>query len=288
MFCPKCGTWIPEGRTDCAKCNGTMQEQGPIQFHDHVKLDVTGAISKAWDLFTASPWPFLGVTLIYLTATMILGVPNYIAAPFEEFSKQGNTVFLAISLVLWLTARALSFFFTQPLLALAYHLFLQQTRSSKLDFAEAFTCIARHFWQLVLLNLIISLLYLAIIAATALPVLAIAGTFAYKNLLHTPEAMALLIGIGSICFILAMIAITFIMIRLFMSNIMIIDRNIGAMQAIRQSGQAAAGNYPSMFGYFVMLSLIMIAGILLCCVGMIPAMALALTAHVSLYEQLRA
>lgn len=98
--------------------------------------------------------------------------------------------------------------------------------------------------------------------------------------LSRPGIMASLVGFGFIFFLVSLA----VSLLLFFALPLIADRNASIGDALKTSFAGAAGNFGGLFLLLILETLLSIAGVLLCCVGLIFVMPVIFAANIVAYK----
>jgi uncharacterized membrane protein len=100
-----------------------------------------------------------------------------------------------------------------------------------------------------------------------------------------PAAMFGVMGMFMIFYVLALIVILLVSIGFTFVYPLIVDRKLGAIDAIKLSFRAAMANFGRLFVLFLLNGLLSIGGLLLCYVGMFLVLPITYGAIAVAYEQ---
>ncbi len=90
--------------------------------------------------------------------------------------------------------------------------------------------------------------------------------------------------IGAICFVLALPAAFYVLVRLALSPWYVIARKQDPFDAMQNSWRASAGRFWPILAVLLLTALLLIVGLLLLVVGVLPATSVAVYAHRALFE----
>jgi uncharacterized membrane protein len=277
--CAECGQTFPAdqviaigGRTVCAGCKPLalqrFQESGSL-LSDSIpadtlwagvlerggKFQLGEAFNGAWKVYSSNFGPCLGVTLLAYLITSVLNNIPFIGPLF-----------------------AIAMFFcvqSQMMSGLVWY-FVRQVRGGQATLQNAFDGFRRGFGQQALFMLIYGI-SLLLIFTPAIIALLVSGDL--ENSKEPPIAFMALI-------FLALPISAYLGIRWMFTGILILDKGQPAMDALKLSARAAHRNFGMLIVFFIISILLVVAGMLALCVGLlfVAPYVVALYAHV--YNQI--
>ncbi len=150
-----------------------------------------------------------------------------------------------------------------------------------------FPKLGRYIGQMILIQVMIVvpvLLYLAglMVIAAVITGLSLGDVEHWSRALRGPAIGVLLVG-G-----LALIPVLYyVTLPLVFANMELVYGDSGPLESIRRSFQIANGHRMSIFGFGFISGLVVLVGVLACCIGMLPALGLAYLLLTGLYLALR-
>jgi GYF domain 2 len=258
------------------------------------ELDIGGCISRGWSLFADNVGLMLGSTVLYLViiiaVTFIITMPlgklfpalvssdTYISAPFQF----GSSVLVQILLAL----------VYGPLTGGFYYMLIRAVRGETLGIGDLFLGFQRSYLQLFLgyfvVNFIMGLCMLPfniLIWSRVLPLtvqMQHGATPAQMQALG-PEVMSTMMGTLPIFFV-CLIPV-FCLMTIFQFTVpLIMDQQMNFGTAMKTCLKMVIKHWFAVFGLLLFTFLILFAGGLCCCVGLLVAFPLACAAQMVAYE----
>lgn len=279
VLCGECARPFPPdrvvqiaGRPICGECKPLAVQrlkEGVVRIGDTVdpealwqrvrergyEVDIGSIFSRSWALMKTNYWACVGVALLGLLIT----------------TASQQIPILGIAAV----------FCVQPqMFAGLFWYFLKQVRGEPAVLNDAFDGFRRGFGAQAGYSGIVFGIIIAIFIPIGI-VMAFTGQFSTAN--SDPTGfMLILYGL----IFAVMIPIWLLMIRWIMTQILIIDKGLGAIAAMRLSWRAIGLHFWKIFGLLILLALVMMAGVLLCFVGVIFVAPLFFFGMVVLYEDI--
>lgn len=278
--CAECGQSFPAdqviaigGRNVCASCKPLalqrFQESGTL-LSDPVpadtlwaavlerggKFELGAAFSGAWKIYSGNFGPCLGVTLLAYLITGVLNNVPFIGALF-----------------------AIPMFFcvqSQMMSGLVWY-FVRQARGGQATLQNAFDGFRRGFGQQALFMLIYGLSLLAIFLPAILAAILMPGSFE-KN--EEPPVVFLVL------LFLAIPIVAYLGIRWMFTGILILDKGQPALEAMKLSGRAAHRNFGMIILLFIISILLVVAGMMAVCVGLLFVAPYVVALYAHAYDQI--
>lgn len=217
-------------------------------------LDLGGCIRRGWELVKTNLGLLLGVTVLTF---LLIGAAS--AVPFV-----GGIIGIVVD---------------GPLMAGLYLVFLKRLRGEEATVGNMFDGFRLAFGQCILGYLVPSLLAGLLILPGAI-CLGI-GIVAHQ---HTEAAGFGLIGVGAVLLVLALPVAVYLSIGWLFTLPLIIDKRLDFWPAMKLSRAIVQRHWWSWFGLALLAGLISMLGVLLCCVGMLFTIPIALAALMYGYE----
>lgn len=276
--CAECGQPFPPeqlinlaGRSVCATCKPVAMQkfqEGVVSFgrtEDPEQLwqmvqqrgydfTIGSVLSRAWELVKGNFWPTLGVTVL------------------------GSLIFMGASQIPFLGIVAA--FLVQPqIIAGLYWYFLRQFRGEEATLNNIFDGFRRGYGQQALYMLFASLLMFLCMLPFLIPMI-VSGAMAEKTP-STGGAIAMIVG-----FIVTFAAIYFFTISWIFTPLLILDKGLKAMEAMKLSFRVTQLRFWKLVGFFLVMGLLACAGVVACCVGIFVVMPVMYAAIARLYEDI--
>ncbi len=238
-------------------------------------VDIGLCFSRAWESYKANFGPCLLPALVFIAASIVLQIPSALIQLGLD-SVKGRTDMVP----LLLTGLILNAFFT--LLASAASMILTgglmyfyiNTVRSAPKFMDLFAGFRPPNWWRIFLAGIVWTLAMAV---TALLVV-VPGVVLSISMKNQTILIAMAVIFAAV-FVYLSVAVTY-------AFPLIIDRKLGALDGLRTSIKTVHRQWWQVFVLFLILGLLMIAGILVCCVGVIFALPLGYLVLAEGYRQL--
>ncbi|MCL6503264.1 MAG: zinc-ribbon domain-containing protein [Pirellulales bacterium] len=234
-------------------------------------LEVGHCFSAAWNIYLEN----VGMCIaVYLAAEFISQAPGFLmqmVGAAAQGARDAEVVLAALVIPLWIAAMVLSLWLTAGRILF----FVKTERGASPEFVELF-----RGWfgvgRLFLLALILGGVVLAMIAVAAalLAVLAAARALEIAGIVLIPLGF---VGVA---------VYVYVLLRYGMSVFLVIDRNLPVGEALRTSAQITQGNAASLFLLGMLSTLLNIAGMLACCVGVLFTVPLSLMILTVAYLQM--
>lgn len=230
----------------------------PLEFlpSAYVPFNIGDILSRAFELFKLNAGLCIGVVLIQNLANIFSqiasGILNSMASvrPDDAGMLQGLGVLISIFVTIvsfWLSLGQL-------------RVMVKIAKGQQAEFSEVFAG-GRYFWRAVGAALLTGLCVTGVMLLCIVP-FAIAGVL----LREQAAAVIAIIGVGIVVFLGV---ILFVSARLGQSFYLIVDRNVGPMEALRLSAEITRGKVLTIILMMILMGAINIAGLLACLVGLI-------------------
>ena len=269
--CTRCGNYV------CSECTGDgrfelcphcRQRLGIGDFpFSRDEWSIGGLFNLCWQRFTEQ-WPML------LVATLIFfGISTAMSFVFQAVSM-GAAADPTVLAVILLVSQV-----TQNLVNLALSLFMIQVaidavlgRGVSLGRALRSMIV---FWKALVQYLVLIPTFIPIVLVFVLPIAIL-----------DDESLGIWIGLGGSAVLI--VPLMYVWLGLFFIQYEIVhDASVGPIEAMRRSWHVARGQRWYVFGVGVLGALIMVAGLLVCCVGVLASYPIALMLFAALYLALR-
>jgi hypothetical protein len=260
--CAECGQGFPPeqlitlaGRSVCGACKPLAVQkfqEGVVSFGREVDAEelwqrvqrrdfdftIGSVFSRAWALLSSNYWPCMGVTLLCYVVMM----------------GASQVPFLGL----------LGAFLVQPqMMAGLYWYYLKQFRREGATVNDSFAGFRRGYWQQALYVLVLFAIIFGVILLIGLPLALVAG-FLTKT--HHDSLMALFVFIGIVPMVLAM---WYFMACWIFAPLLILDKGLTAMAAMKLSRRVVSLRFWKLFGLFFLTGLITMAGLFALFIGII-------------------
>ena len=259
------------------------------------ELDIGGCISRGWALFMNNIGALLGNSLLYFLMLFIafavvggiLGIISYLAFP-QEMTQSVPFLFTRD-----LISRIVCSLAVGPLTGGLFYVFIRTMRGQSPGVPELFMGFQKMFSQLFLGYLIYSLIAVICMAPSTIvllsrlaPLMAQSqhGTMQPGQLQNFFSQMLSAYTGSAPLFLVCMIPTIYLMTSLQFVMPLIIDKEMDVWTAIKTSWIMVHKHWFTVFGLIFLVGLIMLAGCLLCCIGVFLTFAIGQAAIVYAYE----
>ena len=269
--CTRCGNYMctectGDGRFEmCPACRERLGV-GDFPFSRN-EWSVGGLFNLSWERFKQH-WPLLVVaTLIFF------GVSTAMSFVFQGVTMAAGSDPVALAVILAVSQ------ITQNVVNLALSLFMIQVTLDAVlgrgvDLGRALRAMIV-LWKALVQYVVLIPTFIPILLVVFLPMVAL-----------DDEETALLIAMGGM--LVLFFPLIYVWLGLFSMQYEIVhDASVGPIEAMRRSWNLARHQRWYIFGVGVLAGLIMMGGVLLCCVGILASYPLALMLFASLYLALR-
>jgi GYF domain 2 len=276
--CAECGKEFPPdqlvpigGRSICALCKPIAVQklqEGVVSFETLVSaaelwarvekrgfdFQIMGIVSETWEMVKKNLWPCIGVTLLcYL---IMMGA--------------GQIPLLGI----------LATFFVQTQIMSGLNIFfLKQIRGESATLNDAFTGFRRGYLQQALYMLLITLAIFVPIIAVMIP------AFAMGSALNSKGSGVTLVLVLMAFMIPAMLVIWYLMLSWIFTPLLIVDKGLKAIEAMKLSWRVVRLRFWKLLGLFFVVGLLCLAGLLALIVGVIFVLPIAFGVISKAYEE---
>lgn len=247
-----------------------FQEPGDIRFNE--------CLGKAWECFKRNWGIGIVATLIFFAISGAVQMPMQFAQPLlQHFIKQGSAPALwviicggALFLLFWIVSIAISSIL--PAGFMVFFIETLRTGTGKLE--HLFVGFRDRNWVQLLLAMLVW------IAACILAAAVLLAPGIYLSITMKSEVPALVAGgLLLIPFLYFSVGIGFVFP-------LIVDRKIGFWEAMVTCFKTVHRQWWQVGMLLFLIGLVMVAGVLICCVGLLPAMPLAYLIYGQGYRQL--
>jgi hypothetical protein len=255
---------------------GSLKSSASASFFERdYELDITGCVSRGWGLLTSHfNTLFVGVLLYFLIE---MGIGLFSKIPYIGFVfSLGN------------------FVISGPLVAGVLYLFIRTNRGESAQIGDIFAGFSRGFAQLFIGTLVQGILvglclapFIAILLVRLIPTLRELNLQEPMSVDKEMELLKSLVPIlmGTLPWLLVcMIPATYLSVCLKFMLPLIIDKRINVAAALKASWKMVNKHWFQVFGLVLLLSLLNIAGALLCGVGLLFTVPIGFGALMSAYE----
>lgn len=226
-------------------------------------LDIGGCVSRGWTLFRDNLGLLLGGAAIYLAIEIVI-------AGFGMIPFIGPLFSIA------------NLFVVGPLLGGLFYLFLRVLRGQPATVGDVFAGFRLRYWQLFLGQLVPGLLAgLCLVPALVAGLIAVVPAL-LRNQPPGPGAILVVVLVALIC----LVPMVFLQVNWAFTLPLVIDRQLDFWSAMQTSWRQVSKHWWPVFGLCLLVWLISVAGLLVCCVGVLFTAPIAVAALLYGYETL--
>lgn len=253
------------------------------------ELDIGGCVSRGWDLFKENLgilWgSFLLGMVILIAASGLLGGITGLLIPKSLMNQVGFRIGYNVVI------QAVIALVNGPLFGGIFYIFIQRMRGRPAGIGEIFIGFQKAFSQLFLGNLVVAFFIGLCLIPFHIAYFGKMGPL-LEQLQHTTPtdaqqamsqfwpAMLGTLPVLGIC----LIPMTYLTINWQFTLPLIIDKQMNFWDAMKASWKKVHRHWWYVFGFFVIIGLINMAGVLVCCVGEIFTAPMTLVATMYAYE----
>jgi hypothetical protein len=250
----------------------------PLDFQKPGKINFGECLSKAWECFQQNWGIGIVGTLIFFAISSVAQIPMQLAQPgVQYFIKQGTmpplwviiTAGIAF-LIFWLVSLGIS----AILPAGFFYFFIETLRNKKGKLGDIFIGFREGNWIQLLMAMLVWMVAFFVLTAVLL------GPGIYLTVTTKSEVPIIVAG--------ALLLIPFVYFAVVIGFVfpLIVDRKIGFWEAIVTCFKTVHRQWFQTLGLLILVGLVMMAGLLACCVGLLASMPLAYLIYSQGYRQL--
>jgi len=245
---------VPPVAPAMAPATATASTGASLPDNDY-DLDIGGCVSTAWDIWKRNFGLLLSGVLVFMLVQLGLGLLGQIPIL--------GLIFTAASIILG-----------GVFMGGLYYFLLRVVRGELADIGDIFAGFRINVGHLILVNLV-----------AALPGLLIAGVGIFMKLKwhETGPVFVVLVVLGGL---VALIPTIYLRVCWLYAVPLVIDKGMDFWPALGYSRQMVSKHWWPVFGLLIVTSLINIAGLLLCCIGIFASTPLAFAALACGYERI--
>lgn len=291
--CERCGNFVCDecslnrSSSTCPACRALTGGVAGFPFtRDNWSFD--GVWSYCWESFKRE-WVLLSVSLlILLVAGGIIGsVTSSVSTPIFQSSIVGGViVYVLMQLVTYVVQGVLQMGM--------YRMAIDVLMGGKADIARLGSQINKIGRYLVVMIIIFAtlvipmMIYFGILAGVVISLDPGGASFTNIESFANLENKELLVGVLSVGMLIIIVPLLYFTLPLYFAGLeLVYNDEVSPVQAIKNCFLIAKGFRLSIFGFAFLIGLLAIGGVVACCVGIIPAMALGQLLLAALYLALR-
>ena len=211
------------------------------------ELDIGSCITRSWELIKNNFWPAVGVNaLIFFIIIAFNQIGSLVTGPIIQQMMRQHTVSPAGILIV-LLVNIVSAPVNMIFMAGLMNYYLKMIRQETVSISDAFSGFGPGIGQLVLLGIVTNILVLIGYALCLIPGL-------------------------------------FLQVAWLFSLPLIVDRRMKFWDAMELSRKMVCKHWFLVFGFFIVYALVVMAGVLACCIGLLVSMPIGLGAWLYAYE----
>lgn len=247
-------------------------------------IDIGSCVSRGWQLVMHNFGVLVGATflvfLIESAINMIGSVPRGVFQAMRGHSGIG-VAGIAIVVVFSVVSLAAAIVVTGPLNGGLYWLFLRKLRGEVAGVQDIFAGFRRRFVDLILVTIVQGVLGMACV----LPGAVLTGIGFV--LMHAQRGMGKgLLVVGVLLLLVGLPVSIYLSVGWIFSLPLVIDKQLGFWDAMKLSRRGVSGQWWAAFGLLIVCALLCVAGVLLCCVGLLVAVPLTIATLLFAYEDI--
>jgi uncharacterized membrane protein len=247
----------------------SLQKAGGAQLLTHQaptgKVDIGECFSKAWEAYKSNFGPCLAAIVIVMVISIAVQTPmSVIQAIFDLQSGQATEIgmFQIVGglafLLIWVVSTSVSMILTAGMMY--FYISVLRGQPGLGILFSGFR--GSHWWKILVAGSLWTAALLLGVGILAVPVV----------LLSTSMNMPSLIFVGGA---IAIIPIIYFSVAMAYALPLIIDQNLGPLEALMTSLRVIHTQWWQVFGLILLLFLLSLGGVLLCCIGMLFTLPLA-------------
>jgi hypothetical protein len=246
---------LREGATLAAPSTGGTATEADLLTRDY-QVDIGGSLAQSWEVFKASAGMIIGASFVVVLALIASNAIPY------------------LNLVLGLLLNG-------PLMGGLWLFYIKKTRGQEAGIPEAFGGFGPGFWQIVLTQIIPGLItgaFAAILAAIAVPTILLGLRQGGGSANMAPAMMALL----GVLALVAVVVLTYLNVCWLFAIPLAADKGLKFWPALELSRRVVNKHWWMTFWLMMVASVLCMAGVITCCVGLLVTGPVAfgmLTSH---------
>ena len=243
------------------------------------QIGIGECLTKGWELVKANLGFFVGGTVLIFFLQGLVQSPFNIGRMLVQFGHFKPVALVAggFLAVIGLVAMLV---LSGPLKAGLYWPYLLRLRGQPAEIRDFFEGFRRGFVNLMLCQIVMGLLIGAVIVPPAIVLGAGAALHFAK---HSAAGIGLMVAGGVLLFV-ALLFVFYLATCWFFALPLAVDKRLGYWEALKLSKRKVSQHWWQVFGLTFVAGLVGSLGILLCCVGVIFTMPIALASFMAGYE----
>jgi uncharacterized membrane protein len=250
------------------------------------QINIGTCLGRGWHLLMNNIGLLLGATfvvlVIELAINMIGSLPRSIfQATHVHGHVRAGLAGLGIVVVLSLVSLVATVVTTGPLNGGLFWLFLRKLRGEVAAFEDVFAGFRRRFTDLILLTVVRGLLgAVCVLPGAILLGLSIALT-------HTNHVVGRgILGLSILLLLAGFLIAIYLGVSWVFALPLVIDKQLGFWNAMQLSRRVVSAHWWRMFGFLIVCVLVVFAGLLACCVGLLVSIPLVIATIMYAYEDI--
>jgi hypothetical protein len=285
---------FPEFAEALAGKPATLSAPLPTEFPTNLQendyeLDIGGCIGRGWGLFKENMGTLFGAFFIAMLLLMIGGF--IVGAVFGVLAPKTFLASPILGQILKVPLQVATSLIGGPLFGGIYYIFIQRMRGRQADVGDVFIGFQKMFLQLFLGNFCVTffiglcLIPFSLVEATrvepVLEQLRHASPTDVQNIM--PQLWPVLFGTLPIL-LACMIPVTYLTVNWQFAGPLIIDKQMKFWPAMKASWKKVHQHWWHLFGFVVVMGLLNIAGVCVCCFGVLFTAPISMAATMYAYE----
>ncbi len=245
------------------------------------QLEIGASVRGGWQLLMTKPGLLLAGTWVVMVLSGLVSSPANIGNVVLEHAA-GRLPVVGLGVGLMILGWGLSIVLTGPLLGGLYWPLIRLLRGEPAEFGDFFAGFQRGFVNLMLANVVVGLLTTLCMAPGGLVL--VAGV-----VMHQGGGMAVgmpVMVVGGLLLAAGMVAAIYLAVCWMFTLPLVVDRQLGFWEAMQLGRTVVGRHWWRVFGCMLVAGLIMISGVIACCVGLVFTLPLGFAIQMTIYETL--
>jgi hypothetical protein len=245
------------------------------------EIGIGDCITRGWELVKANFGILVGGTVLVFVLQGVIQTPGSIGRMLVQIGgRMHQPVMLIAGGLLAVVGAVLGMVLAGPITGGLYWPYLRLLRGQPAEIGDFFAGFRRGFVNLMLLQIVMGLIMAACIVPGITPL--VVGLVLYFGK-HMPGALAIAI-VGGALLLVAIVVMIYLSVCWFYALPLAVDRRLGFWEAMKLSKRKVSEHWWQVFGLTFVAGLVGSAGLLLCCVGILFTMPIALASFMCGYE----
>ena len=243
-------------------------------------IGIGDCLSAGWKLVKANLGLLVGGTALVFVLLGAIQTPGTIGRILINTGGRAHPALLITGGLLSLIGGLAAMVLTGPLMGGLYWPYLRLLRSQPVTISDFFAGFRRGFVNLMLFQIVVSLLLAALILP---PMITVAIGAAMHFAKHAPGGIVTMV-IGGTLLLVTLPIMIYLNTCWFFALPLAVDRRLGFWEAMKLSKCKVRQHWWQVFGLMCVAGLVGVAGLLLCCVGVLFTSPIAVASFMCAYE----